>query len=201
MIGGVEITTQDATMQTATDRMIDDAVAMYENFVSRAMDPIGVFGITIVEGQVLPAAEGASSRQAHAIDNGEIDKSAAPDDAVTIDMILIRTEPGRPWPARGEEPPAQHLPKLNQVVRGAHDPNAPGFSAAGFSQSDQKFKNVDSRHAVGIENPYPVVSVRKGVFEPGFHRPTGTQVQPMSNHRDDLGVGPLRRPVRRAPSP
>ena len=120
-------------MQTATDRMIDDAVAMYENFVSRAMDPIGVFGITIVEGQVLPAAEGASSRQAHAIDNGEIDKSAAPDDAVTIDMILIRTEPGRPWPARGEEPPAQHLPKLNQVVRGAHDPNAPGFSAAGFS--------------------------------------------------------------------
>jgi len=153
VVGGVEITTQDATMQTATDRMIDDAIAMHENFVSRAMDPIGVFGITIVEGQVLPAAEGASSRQAHPIDDGEIDQSAAPDDTVAINMGLIRPEPGPPWSARGEKPPAQHLTKLDQVVGGAHDPNAPGFSAAGFSQSGQKLKNVDSWHAVGIENP------------------------------------------------
>jgi len=56
---------------------------MHENFVSGTMDPIGVFGITIVEGQVLPAPERADPGQAYAIDDGEVNQSATPDYAVT----------------------------------------------------------------------------------------------------------------------
>src|SRR5207247_706332 len=104
-------------MQASSDRVVNDAVAVHENFISRAMDAIGVFGIAVVEGQILPGPERASPRQTHAVDDGEVDQSATPNDAVTIDVVSIPREPGQPWPTGGEEPATQHLPELDQVVR------------------------------------------------------------------------------------
>ena len=85
-------------MQAAADRVVDDAVAVHENFVSGAMDPVGVLGIAIVERQILPATERSCPRQSDPFDHCEIDQGAAPNDAVAIDVDSIRIRPGQPWP-------------------------------------------------------------------------------------------------------
>jgi len=73
MISAVEIATEDAPVQTASDRMINDGIAMHQYFISRAMYPVSIFGIAIVERQVLPASQRAGSRKVNAIHDRKVD--------------------------------------------------------------------------------------------------------------------------------
>src|SRR5262249_40600058 len=55
VIGRIDILAKDMALQTFTHRMVDDAVAVHEDFISGATDPVGIFDISIIEGQILPA--------------------------------------------------------------------------------------------------------------------------------------------------
>jgi hypothetical protein len=155
MIAAVEVATQDTAMQAPAERMIDDAVAVHEDLVSGAMDPVGVFGIAIVESHILPASERAATRQPDMLDDAEIDQGAAPDHAVAIDAVSILPELGQPRPARSQKAAVmQHSPELYQIVRRADDANLPRHaSVAGFNKAGQQLERVGPRHTVSIENP------------------------------------------------
>ena len=124
MICGVQIPTQYAAMQSTADRMIDDAVAVYQDPVASAADPVGIFDVTIIQRQILPASAASRARQSHAVDNGEIYQSAAPDDAVAHDNVLMWQGLREPRPARREHAPSQHLPERDQIMRRAHGAEA-----------------------------------------------------------------------------
>src|SRR4051812_35145489 len=103
--------------------MVDDTVAVHEDFVSGTMDPVGIFRVAIIQGQILPTAAHTGPRQPDPIDNAEIDQSTAPNNTVAINVVLIFLEAGHPWSAGCQYATAQDLPKLDQVVRGANDTN------------------------------------------------------------------------------
>src|SRR5262249_6996783 len=110
--------------------------------VSGLMDAIGEFGITVVERQVLPAPKRAGSRQPDVVDDGQIDKGAAPDNAVTLDVRSAWRKLGNPRSTWGQQPPAQHLSELDQVVRGANDPDDLRSRTVDFNELSEQFKCI-----------------------------------------------------------
>src|SRR5205823_5593611 len=103
MVGAVKVPTENAAMQSSADRMLDDTVAVHEDFVSGAMDSIRVFGVSVVKGEVLPASGCAGPWQSDPIDNCKIDQRAAPDDTVAIDIVSVGRQLWHSWPTRGQQ--------------------------------------------------------------------------------------------------
>jgi hypothetical protein len=67
-----------------------------------------------------------------------------------------------------------------------------------LDEAGEQLQRVGPRHTVGIKYPKPVVTARKRVFEPGFHRAARAQIRRMSDYRDAGRIGQLRGPIGRS---
>ena len=94
MIAGIEIPSQDASVQALAERMVQEAFQMYEDLVPGTMDPVGVFGIAVVKRQVFPAPARPDPRQSYLLDNSQIYESTTPNHSVAIEVIVTRAQPG-----------------------------------------------------------------------------------------------------------
>src|SRR4051794_15480635 len=73
MVRAIDIPSQNTAVQTSSDWVIDEAIAVHGNLVPGLADAISVFDVTVIESQILPAPNLSGARQSHLSDHGKID--------------------------------------------------------------------------------------------------------------------------------